>query len=50
LHGKHLLLVCADYSNFWVKGAITTIKKNTDALLVASYKVGLEVNAEETYL
>jgi hypothetical protein len=48
LHGKHQLLVCADYSNFWVKRAITTRKKTTDALLVASYKVGLEVNAEET--
>ena len=48
LHGKHQLQVCAYYSNFWVKRAITTIKKTTDALLVASYKVGLEVNGEET--
>jgi hypothetical protein len=31
-----------------LKRTITTIKKNTDTVLVASYKVGLEVNAEET--
>ena len=48
LHGKHQLLIYAYYSNFWVKRAITTIKKTTDALLVASHKVGLEVNVEET--
>jgi len=48
LHSKHQLQVCADYSYFWVERAITTIKKTTDVLLVASYKVGLEVNAEET--
>jgi hypothetical protein len=48
LHDKHQLLVYAYYSNLWVKRAITTIKKTTDALLVASYKVGLEVKAEET--
>lgn len=46
LHSKHQLQVCADYSNFWVKRAIPTIKKNTAALLVSNYKVGLEVNAE----
>jgi hypothetical protein len=48
MHGKYLLLICADYTIFWVKGTITTVKKNTGAALVATYKVGLEVNAEET--
>jgi hypothetical protein len=32
----------------WVERAINMIKKTTDTSLVASYKVGLEVNAEET--
>jgi hypothetical protein len=45
---KHQLLVCAYYSNFWVKRAITMIEKTTDALFVTSYKVALGVNAEET--
>jgi hypothetical protein len=48
LNGKHHLPVCADYSNSWVKRAITTTNKNTKALLVSSNQVGLEVNAEET--
>jgi hypothetical protein len=48
LRGKHQLLASAYYRNFWVKRATTTIKKTTDALLVASYRVGLEVNAKET--
>jgi hypothetical protein len=46
LQGKHQLLIGACYSNLWVKRAINTIKKTTDDLLVASYKFGLEVNAE----
>jgi hypothetical protein len=48
MHGKYLLLVCADCTIFWVKGTTSTVKKNTDAVIVASHKVGLEVNAEET--
>ena len=48
LQGKHQLQVCACYSNFWVKRAITMIMKSTDDLSVASYKFGLEVNAEQT--
>ena len=48
MQGKHQLVVYAYYSKFWVKRGITTIKNTTDVLLVASYKVGLKVNAEET--
>jgi hypothetical protein len=29
-------------------GSIRTIRKNTDALLIASKEIGLEVNAEKT--
>jgi hypothetical protein len=47
LNGKQHLLVCADDSIFWVKRKITTINKNTKALLVANEEVGLEVNAEQ---
>jgi hypothetical protein len=41
LNGTHQLLVCAD-------DVIHTIRKNTEALLIASKEIGLEVNAEKT--
>jgi hypothetical protein len=46
LNGIHQLLVYADDVNILV-GSIRAIKKNTEALVVAS-KIGLQVNAEKT--
>jgi len=46
LHGTHLLVVSADVNI--MGGSTHSIKKNTDALVVASKKVGLEVNADKT--
>jgi hypothetical protein len=47
LNGTHQLLVYADDANI-LGGSIHTIRKNTDALLIASKEIGLEVNAEKT--
>jgi hypothetical protein len=46
LNGKHQLLVHAD--DITLGGSIHTIKKNTEALVVASKETGLEVNADTT--
>jgi hypothetical protein len=47
LNGTHQLLVYADYVNI-LGGSIHAIKKNTEALVVASKEIGLELNVEET--
>ena len=46
LSGIHQLLVYADDNA--LDRSIHTIKKNTEALLVASKKIRLEVNADKT--
>jgi hypothetical protein len=40
-------LVYADYVNI-LSGSIHTIRKNTEALLISSKEIDLEVNAEKT--
>jgi hypothetical protein len=47
LNGTHQRLVYADDINI-LGGSIHAIKKNTQALVVASKEIGLEVNAERT--
>jgi len=47
LNGTHQLLVYADDVNI-LGGSIHTVKKNVGALVVASKKSGLEVNADNT--
>jgi len=47
LNGAHLLLLYADDHNM-LGGRIHTIKKNTEALLVASKQIGVEVNSDKT--
>jgi len=47
LNGTHLLLVCADDVNI-LGGSLHTIRKNSEALVVASKKTELEVNADKT--
>lgn len=46
LNGTHPLLVCANDANL-LDGNINTYK-NTEALLIASKKIGLEVNGGKT--
>ena len=45
LNGTHQLLVYADDVNI-LGGSVYAIKKNTEALIDASKKSGLEVNAD----
>jgi hypothetical protein len=47
LNGTHQLLVYADDVNI-LGGSVHATKKNTEALVVASKEIGLEVNAEKT--
>jgi hypothetical protein len=47
LNGTHQLLVYADDVNI-LGGSIQTIKKSTEAVVVASKDIGLEVNVEKT--
>ena len=47
LNGTHQLLVYADNVNT-MGGSVHTIKKNAEALIVASKEIGLEVNADKT--
>jgi hypothetical protein len=47
LNGTHQLLVYADFVNLLVR-SIHTIRKNTEALVIASKEIGLEVNTEKT--
>jgi hypothetical protein len=47
LNGTHQLLVYADENNS-LGGSVHAIKKNTEALVVASKEIRLEVNAEKT--
>jgi hypothetical protein len=47
LNRIHQLLVYVDDVNI-LRGSIHTIRKNTEALLIASKGISLEVNAEKT--
>ena len=47
LNGKHQLQVYANDVNK-LGGSVHTIKKNTEALVVASKETGLEVNTDKT--
>jgi len=47
LNGTHQLLVHADDVNI-LAARVHTINENTEALIVASKKIGLEVNADKT--
>jgi hypothetical protein len=47
LNGTHQLLVYADDVNI-LGGSAHTIKKNAEALVVASKETGIEVDADET--
>jgi hypothetical protein len=47
LNGTYQLLVYADDVNI-LGGSICTMKKSTEALVVATEKFGLEVNADKT--
>jgi len=47
LNGKHQLVFDADDVNI-LDGCVHTVKKNTDALTVASKRVRLQVNADKS--
>jgi hypothetical protein len=46
LNGTYQLLVCA-YDVSVLSGSTHTLKKNTEALVVASKEIGLELNADK---
>jgi hypothetical protein len=46
LNGKHKLRVYSDVNK--LGGSVHTLKKNTEALVVASKETGLEVNVDKT--
>jgi hypothetical protein len=48
LNGTHQLLVYADDNVNILGGSMHTVRKDTEALVVASEEIGLEVNAEKT--
>ena len=47
LRCKHQLLVYTDDVNIW-GGSIHTVRKNTEAIVIASKEIGLDINAEKT--
>jgi hypothetical protein len=47
LNGTHQFVVYADDVNK-LGGSVNAIRKNTEALVVASEEIGLEVNGEKT--
>jgi hypothetical protein len=47
LSGRHERLVCTDDANI-LGGGVRTIKKNTEASVVATKEIGLELNADKT--
>ena len=47
LNGRHRLLVYADDVNT-LRGSVCTVKKNAEALVVASKETGIEVNADKS--
>ena len=47
LNGTHQLLVCAD-DVIILGGRVHTVKENSEALIVVSKEIGLEVNADKT--
>ena len=47
LNGTHQLLVYADDVNI-LGGSVHTIKKNSEALIMANKEIGLELNADKT--
>jgi hypothetical protein len=47
LNVRYQLLVYADYVKI-LGGSVRTIKKNTEAVVVATTEIGLEVNADKT--
>jgi hypothetical protein len=47
LNGSHQLLVYADDVNI-LGGSVHTLKKNAEALVVASKEIGLEIKVDKT--
>jgi hypothetical protein len=47
LNGTHQLLTYADDVNI-VEGSVHTLKENTEALVLATKEIGLEVNADKS--